>query len=222
MATRSKPSSRARALTDWVSARQGAAALLEKRDVAEPAPVGAPLVFQAHRGGEPLLDGGEAQDVRRHLDHLGKKAARAQNAFYPRLVVGEARDLARLSPLVDVEGDHGEALPRSESPACPLDDGIGGAEIGGDDIRLPASVFLALHVRLVELHVGEAGLTGEAPRVGEGARIPVQSHGMLDARGKPEGHPPRSAADIEGALAFQALGLEQGEEARGEEHATQP
>ena len=50
-------------------------------------------------------------------------------------------------------------------------------------------------------------------RVGEGASIAVQSHRVLDARGEPEGHPPRSAADIEGALAFQALGFEQGEEA---------
>src|SRR5581483_2145736 len=73
-AAASKPSSRARAFTAPASTsaesvtaaappRQRAPAVLQELDVAEPAPVGLPLLLQPDRRRQRLLDGAE----RRHL-----------------------------------------------------------------------------------------------------------------------------------------------------------
>jgi hypothetical protein len=92
----------------------------------------------------------------------------------------------------------------------------------GDEIRQPASVFLSFHVRLVELDAGEAGGGGQPSPLGKGVGVAVESDGVLDSRREPQGQSTCSTADVEGALAFQPLRPEQGEEARREGHATPP
>src|SRR6186997_2027994 len=87
---------------------QRPSALLEIAQIAVPAPVSFPPVLKAHGGGEAFFHGGEASDLALDLDDLGYQSGAPQRRVHARLVVGEARDLARLPPLVHVKRHHPE------------------------------------------------------------------------------------------------------------------
>src|SRR5215475_1680998 len=177
-----------------MSPGQGASALLEEGNVAKPAAVGSPLVLEPHGGRESLLHRIEARHLAFDLDRLGNEARGAQDALHARLVIGEARDLARFPPLVDVERDHAQALARRERPPRSFHDGIGGTEVRGDELWLPGGVLLALDVRLVKLEIADHRRRGEPARLADRARVAIEADGVLDPGREPAGESARSAA----------------------------
>src|SRR5437867_3137511 len=98
--------------------REGAPPALEEGNVAEPPTVGAPGVLEAHRGGQAFLDRREALHLSLDLESLGHQALGLEAPLHACLIVGEARDLPRLLPLVDVEGDHAETAAGARARAA--------------------------------------------------------------------------------------------------------
>src|SRR5439155_15575741 len=105
-----------------VRAREGAAAVLEELDVAEPATVGTPLLLQADRRRQRLLDGAERLHVALHREVLDRKARALQRGARLVLAPGKARAPAGLFPLVGVKGNEGERRAASERAAGALGD----------------------------------------------------------------------------------------------------
>ncbi len=192
---------------------QGAPAAFEEGDVAEPAAVHPPAVLEADRGGQALLDGGEALHLLLHLQRLHREAGRFQHPAHARLVVGEAGHAAGLLPLVDVEGHHGQATPGGESGAGPLHDGVRGTEMGGDELGVPWVVGDALHVGLVELDVGEASRGRPSARLLERGGVAVEAHHRAGRGGQGQRQPARAAAHVEHAKIGERLAGEELEEA---------
>jgi len=75
-------------------------------------------------------------------------------------------------------------------------------------------VFLALGIRFDEVDVPDLGLLGQTSRFLDSGGFPVEAHDLPRARGKPEGQPPRTAADVEPPHRPETLGLEQSQEPR--------
>src|SRR5216684_2487488 len=101
-----------------MGAREDAPHTLEKSNVAEPPAVGTPGVLEAHRRGQAFLDRREALDLSLDLESLDYQPLGLQVELHARLIVGEARDLSRFLPLVDVEGDHAETVPGRRARAA--------------------------------------------------------------------------------------------------------
>src|SRR2546430_4401624 len=170
--------------------REGAPPALEKGNVAEPPTVGAPGVLEAHRGGQAFLDRREALHLSLDLESLGHQALGLEAPLHACLIVGEARDLPRLLPLVDVEGDHAETAAGAKGPGRALDDGVGGAEMGRHDVRSEAMVFLALGIRFDEVDVPDLGLLGQTSRFLDRGGVPLEAPAPPPARREREGTPP--------------------------------
>src|SRR5438132_420474 len=122
-------------------AREGAATVLEELDVAEPAPVGPPLLLQADRRRQRLLDGAERLHVALHREVLDRKARALQRGARLVLAPGKARAPAGLFPLVGVKGDEVVRRAASERAAGALGDRGGHTEVSDDGVRLERGVL---------------------------------------------------------------------------------
>src|SRR5712692_11000362 len=133
-----------------MAARERAPARFQERDVAKPAAVRLPAVLEAHRRGQTLLDRVEPAYVSLDLERFDREAPRLEIGAHPGLVVGKPRHLAGLLPLVDVKRDHREAGAAYQGLGRTLDDGVRGAEVGGDQVGAPGLVRIGLDIALVE------------------------------------------------------------------------
>src|SRR5712691_261453 len=199
-----------------MAARERPPARFEKGQVAVPAAVGLPLVLEPDGGRQPFLDRTERPDLALHLERLRDKTVAEQGSLHAVFVVSEARDPARLLPLIHVEGHHAEAGTRLEGPPGTLDDGVGGAEMRRDQIGRPAAILIALDICLVKLHIDEPGPPGALPGLADQRRVAVEPHDMSTAGREQQRQPPPAAAQVEQALAGQLLFAQQREKSRGD------
>jgi hypothetical protein len=119
-----------------------------------------------------------------------------------------------------VEGHQRQRPAGRQGAAGALDDPIGHAQVGGDEIGAPAlphqrSVVLRrFGVQDEEVGVVQASGPGPAGRLRDGVGVTVDADDARAVRGQGQREPAAPGADVEDRCVLQALGAEQRPEAR--------
>ena len=145
------------------------------------------------------------------------KPAGPQHGPHPLGLIGEAREAARLPPLVDVKRRERQDAARRQRGAGPGDDCVGHAEVGHHDVRrAERPIVRLLGVGHHEDHVRVARPAGAPPGLDERAGVRVDPDDPPGPRRELKREASGPGADVEDGAARERLGVEPGKQRRRE------